>query len=86
MEQFHGPLAKLQAKAWFLASLPLTEKERVQALHLWAYPVLRHVAVQFFPTMEVIRKANMAMRTSLQIKNWDLPLSCWQQLVDGGGL
>ena len=45
MEQFQGPLAKLQAKAQFLATLPLTESEKVQALHLWAYPVLRHAAV-----------------------------------------
>ena len=34
MEQFQGPLAKLQAKAQFLATLPMTECEKVQALHL----------------------------------------------------
>ena len=84
MEQFQGPVAKLQAKAQFLATLPLTECEKVQALHLWAYPVLRHVALQFFPTPQVIRRANMAMRTALQVRNWDLPVS-WQQPRDKGG-
>ena len=78
MEQFQGPLAKLQPKAQFLASLPLTEAEKVQALHLWVYPVLRHVAQQFFPSIADIRGANMAMCTAPQVKNWDLPVSCWQ--------
>ena len=36
MKQFQGPLAKLQAKAQFLATLPITEAQKVQALHLWA--------------------------------------------------
>ena len=85
MEQFQGPLAKLHAKAQFLAALSLTECEKVQALHLWAYPVLRHMALQFFPTPQVIRWANMAMRTALQVRNWDLPVSCWQQPRDKGG-
>ena len=84
MEQFQGPLAKLQVKAHFLATLPLTESEKVQALHLWAYPVLRHMALQFFPTPQVIRRANMEMQTSLQVRNWDLPVSCWQQPRDKG--
>ena len=35
MEQFQGPLANLQAKAQFLATLPLTESEKLQALHLY---------------------------------------------------
>ena len=65
-------------KAQFLATLRLTESEKVQALHLWAYPVLRHVALQFFPTPQVMRRANMAMQTALHVRNWDLPVSCWQ--------
>ena len=85
MEQYQGQLAKLQSKAQFLATLPMTEYEKVQALHLWAYPVLRHVALQFFPTSQVIRRANMAMRTALRVPKWDLPVSCWQQPRDKGG-
>ena len=84
MEQFQGPLATLQAKAQFLATLLLRESEQVQALHLWAYPVLQHVALQFFPTPQVIPRANMAMRTALQ-RNSDLPVSCRQQPRDKGG-
>ena len=27
----------------------------------------------------------MAMRTALQVRNWDPPVSCWQQPRDKGG-
>ena len=33
----------------------------------------------------MIHHANMAMRTALQVRNWDLPVSCWQQPGDKGG-
>ena len=78
-------LAKLQAKAQFLVTVPLSETKKVRALHLWAYPVLRHVATQLFPSASVIRRANMAMRTALQIRNWDLLVACWQQPLEQGG-
>ena len=73
MDQSQGSLAKLFVKAQFLASLPMRAEEKISALYLWAYPVLRHVAVLFFPTQQVTRKANMAMRVALGIRIWALP-------------
>ena len=73
LDQYQGPLAKLMVKAQFLASLPLKAEEKIHALYIWAYPVLWHIAVLFFPTQQVIRKANMAMRVALSIRSWALP-------------
>ena len=73
LDQYQRPLAKLMGKAQFLASLPLKAEEKVQALHTWAYLVLRHIAVLFFPTHQIIRKANLAMRVALGIRSWALP-------------
>ena len=62
-EQFYGPIAKLQTEAPFLAS------EKAAALCLWAFPVLRRVACQFFPTIKVVWHANMAM--------WHANMALW---------
>ena len=85
MEQYQGPLSKLMIKAQFLASLPLRVEEKIQALYIWAYPVLRHMAVLFFPTQQVIRKANMAMRIALGIRSWVLPTAQWRLPREKGG-
>ena len=69
LDQYQGPLAQRMVKAQFLASLPLKAGGEIQALYTWAYPVLRHIAVLFFPTQHVIRKANMAMRVALGIRS-----------------
>ena len=68
MDQYQVPLAKLTVKAPFLALLPLTAQVKIQALYTWVYPMLRHIAVIFFPTPAVIKRANMAMRIALGIR------------------
>ena len=72
-------------KARFLASLALTAEEKIQALSLWAYPVLGHIATVFFTTHQVIRTANMAMRVALGIRSWALPTLQWHLSLDKGG-
>ena len=81
MEHFQGPLAKLQAKAQFLATLALTERGASTA----PLGVPRASATQFFPSAAVIRRANIVTPTALLIKNWDLPTSCWQQPISEVG-
>ena len=85
LDQYQGPLAKLMIKARFLASLPLKAEEKIQALYTWAYPVLQHIAILFFPTQQVIRKANMAMRVVLGIRSWVLPTTHWKLPHNRGG-
>ena len=63
----------------------MTLAEKVQALHLWTYPVIRHMALHFFPSDKDVRHANMAMRTTLGIRNWDVPTSHWQREPAHGG-
>ena len=85
LDQYQGPLAKLVVKAQFLASLPLIAEEKIQALYAWAYLVLRHIAILFFPTQQVIRKANMAMRVAPGIRSWVLPTTQWKLPHNRGG-
>ena len=70
-EQYLGPLGKLQAKPQLLSSLPLSSAEKVHALHLWAYPVMRHVLshIQGHSACQhgyksSARHANMGMRAA----------------------
>ena len=85
MEQYQGPPAKLFVKAQFLASLPMRVEVKISALYLLAYPVLRHIAVLFFPTQQVIKKANMAMRVALGIRSWALSTLHWRLPAAQGG-
>ena len=85
MEQYQGPLAKLFVKAQFLAFLPMRVEEKISALYIWAYSVLRHVAVLFFLTQQVMRKANMAMRVALGICSWAQPTLHWRLPAAQGG-
>ena len=72
-------------EAQFLASLPLKAEEKIQAKYIWVYLVLRHIAILFFPTHQVIRKPNVAMCISLGIRTWCLPTMHWKLRYERGG-
>ena len=77
---------QIYGEGQFLASLPLKVEGKIQDLYIRAYPVLRHIAVLFFPTQQIIRKPNMAMRIALGICRWALPTKHWRLLQERGGV
>ena len=77
------PPPPVQLKAQ--SPLPLRPAKKVQAPALWAHLIVRHFALHFFPSNNALRHANMATRTVLGIKSWDVPsLHCQQSKGYGG--